>query len=85
MVFWQKPKDENDILFLAEKNCTVVSHELSHEFLRQQKFNKQADLIHDVWSKHLFGGLPFEQYGRNLESTKDSPYFLTIDASGFRS
>jgi hypothetical protein len=85
IALWQKPKDENDILFLAEKNCTVVSHELSHEFLRQKKFKKHADLIHDVWSKHLFDGLPFEQYGKNFEPTKDSPYFLTIDTSGFRS
>jgi hypothetical protein len=85
MSLWKKPKDQDDILFLAEKNCTVVSHELSHEFLRQQKLKKQVDLIHDIWEKHLFGDHPFEQYGKNFEPTKKEPYFLTIDASSFRS
>ncbi|CAE6495063.1 hypothetical protein [Candidatus Nitrosotenuis uzonensis] len=84
MILWQKPKDEDDILFLAQKNCTVVSHELSHEFLRQNKVKKQSDIVHDAWSKHVFGGLPFEQYGKNFEKTSTNPYFLTIDTSGFR-
>jgi hypothetical protein len=84
MSLWQKPKDQNDILFLAEKNCTVVSHELSHEFLRQKKIKNQADVVHDIWTKHLFNNLPFEQYGKNFEPTTGTPYFLTIDASRFR-
>ena len=33
MVLWQSPKESNDTLFLAEKNCTTVSHELIHEML----------------------------------------------------
>lgn len=85
MSLWQKPKSKNDILFLAEKNCTVVSHELSHEFLRQKKIKKQAEMIHDIWSQHLFNDLPFEKYGKNFERTDSKPYFLTIDASSFRS
>jgi hypothetical protein len=84
MVFWQRPKDDDSVLFLAEKNCTIVSHELSHEFLRQKKLKNQAEQIHEVWTKHLFNDLPFEQYGKNFEQTKNDPYFLTIDASGFR-
>jgi hypothetical protein len=84
MVFWQRPKDDDSVLFLAEKNCTTVSHELSHEFLRQKKLKNQAERVHEVWTKHLFNGLPFEQYGKNFEQTKNDPYFLTIDASGFR-
>jgi hypothetical protein len=85
MSLWQQPKNQDDISFLAEKNCTVVSHELSHELLRQKKIKKQTELVHDVWSQHLFVGLPFEQYSKNFEPTKNSPHFLTIDASSFRS
>jgi hypothetical protein len=84
MSLWQRPKDQNDALFLAEKNCTVVSHELSHEFLRQKKTKNQVELVHDVWTKHLFDELPFEQYGKDFEPTTNDPYFFTIDASSFR-
>ncbi len=35
MILWVKPKDDN-ILLTCQKNCTVVSHELSHEILRQK-------------------------------------------------
>jgi hypothetical protein len=83
MIFWQRPKD-HDALFLAERNCTAVSHELSHEFLRQKKVKNQAERIHDIWTKHLFNDLPFEQYGKNFEPVKTDPYFLTIDASSLR-
>ncbi len=85
MILWQKPKDENDILFLAQNNCATVSHELAHEFLRQKKIKKQAELVHDVWSKHIFAEHPFELYGKNFEKTTTDPYFMTIDASGFMS
>lgn len=85
MTLWQKPKDENDILFLAEKNCTLVSHELAHVFLLKKKFKKHAETIHDVWSQHTFNNLPFEHYDKNFEKTKDAPYFMTIDSTGFGS
>ncbi|HWP78709.1 MAG TPA: hypothetical protein VNL34_03555 [Candidatus Nitrosotenuis sp.] len=85
MVFWQKPENQDDVLFLAEKNCTTVSHEIAHEFLRQKKFKKQVETIHDVWSKHLFNSLPFEQYDENFEPSAKNPYFMTIDTSSFRS
>lgn len=85
MVLWQKLKNENELLLTCQKNCTVVSHELSHEFLRQQKIKKQFEIVHDVWSKHIFDNLPFEQYGKNFEPTKNDSYFLTIDTSNFRS
>ena len=42
MVFWQPPKNQNDTLFLAEKNCTVVSHELLHELLRKIRTQKTS-------------------------------------------
>ncbi|QLH09483.1 hypothetical protein [Candidatus Nitrosotenuis sp. DW1] len=85
MTLWQKPKDEGDILFLAEKNCTLVSHELAHVFLLKKKFKKHAEVIHDVWSQHTFNNLPFEHYDKNFEKTTGEPYFMTIDSSGFGS
>ncbi len=85
MTLWQKPKDQNDILFLAEKNCTIVSHELSHVFLMKKNPKKQAEAIHDVWTQHTFNALQFEHYDKNFEKTKDAPYFMTIDTAGFGS
>ena len=81
LVFWQKPKQENDTLFLAEKNCTTVSHEILHEQLRISKHKKFIQVVHDVWTKHLFEQLEFEQYGENFQKTEDKPTFLTMDTS----
>ena len=84
MVWWQQPKNFEDVLFLAEKNCTVVSHELAHELLRQTGYKRYIDDVHDVWTKHFYADLPFEQYGKNFEKTSDKPMFLTLDTSSFR-
>ena len=81
MVFWRRPPEQDDWLFLAEKNCTTVSHELAHELLRQAGHKRHATDIHDVWTRHLFGGLEFEQYDRNNARTKSRPRFLAIDLS----
>ena len=83
MVWWQPPKDPNDTLFMAEKNCTSVSHEIAHEVLRQLNYKKYVDEVHDVWTKHLFQNLFFEQYGSDFKKTDDKPMFLTLDTSGF--
>ncbi|NIP62151.1 MAG: hypothetical protein GWN01_15910 [Nitrosopumilaceae archaeon] len=83
MVWWQEPKDQNDALFLAEKNCTTVSHEICHEMLRQKGHKKFIEDIHDVWVKHFYDNLPFEQYNEKFEETNEKPRFLTIDASKF--
>jgi hypothetical protein len=83
MVWWQEPKKQDDTLFLAENNCTTVSHELAHELLRQAKHKKFVEDVHDVWTQHLFNHLPFEQYGKNLEKTDTEPMFLTLDMSSF--
>ena len=84
MSLWELPKNEGDTLFLAEKNCTTVSHEIAHELLRQTGNKKYIELVHDVWTRHLFDNLPFEQYGKDFEKTTIKPYFLTIDTSSFR-
>jgi len=79
MVLWRKPENQDDTLFLAEKNCTTVSHELSHELLRQQGKKKQKDTVHEVWDDHLFRDVPFNQYDSNFKKTEGKPMFLTLD------
>jgi len=81
MVFWQRPKETNDTLFLAEKNCTTVSHELLHELLRISGHKKFIQVVHDIWTKHLFEQLEFEQFGEDFQKTNDKPTFLTMDTS----
>ena len=81
MVCWQPFKESNDILFLAEKNCTTVSHELLHELLRISKHKKFIQEVHDIWTKHLFEQLEFEQYGEDFQKTDGKPMFLTMDTS----
>ena len=83
MALWQKPKIKNDRLFLAEKNCTVVSHEICHEMLRVKKYKRYIEDVHDVWTQHLFNNLPFEQFDNSFLKTDDKPKFLAIDTSSF--
>ena len=81
MVFWRRPKAQDDWLFLAEKNCTTVSHELAHELLRQAGYKRYGTDVHDIWTRHLFDGLEFEQYSKDFERTDAEPWFLAIDLS----
>jgi len=83
MVWWQAPKDQDDLMFLAEKNCTTVSHELAHELLRHSGNKNYVDVVHDVWTKHMFANLPFEQYDKDFKKTIKKPLFLTLDTSSF--
>lgn len=84
MIWWKKPNDPSDTLYLARENCTAVSHEISHEMLRQAKNKKFIEVVHDVWTKHYHADLPFEQYDKNFQKTNDLPMFLTLDTSNFR-
>ena len=79
MIKWVAPPNQDDMLFLAEKNCAVVSHEIAHELLRQSGYKRFMEDIHEVWGKHLFGDFPFEQYGEDFELTSKKPSFLTLD------
>jgi len=81
MVFWQPLKESQNTLFLAEKNCTTVSHELLHEMLRILGHKKHLQEVHDIWTKHLFEQLEFEQYDENFQKTTGKPMFLTMDTS----
>jgi hypothetical protein len=81
MIFWQTPKEPDDTLFLAEKNCTTVSHELIHEQLRIVGHKKFIQDVHDVWTKHFYEQLEFDQYGEDFQKTDDKPVFLTMNTS----
>jgi hypothetical protein len=81
MTFWQSPKEPNDTLFLAEKNCTTVSHEIVHELLRLSGHKKFIHDVHDVWTKHFYEQLEFDQYGEDFKQTDNKPMFLTINTS----
>ncbi len=83
MVFWQAPKESDDTLFLAEKNCTTVSHELLHELLRISGYKKFIQEVHDVWTKHLFEQLEFDQYSEDFQRTDGKPSFLTMNTTQF--
>jgi hypothetical protein len=82
MIWWQ-PGIKDNISFLAEKNCTVVSHELAHEFLRQSNNKNYVELVHEIWTKHLFAALPFEYYDETFKKTDKIATFSTIDTSEF--
>ncbi len=83
MVWWQHAKDNYHDPQLAHKNCAIVSHELSHELLRQQKNKHYIDIVHQIWSQHFLGDLEFQQYDENFCITKKNPKFLTIDTTKF--
>lgn len=84
MIHWQQPKNPNDTLFLAEKNCTTVSHEIAHEMLRSIGHKKHTSIVHDIWTKHFYDQLNFEQYGADFKPTDDKPMFLTIDTASLK-
>lgn len=84
MAHWQRPRGVQGTPFLAEKNCTTVSHELAHELLRQRGYKRFIPDVHDIWTKHFHAGLPFETYDADFCRTQDSPVFMTLDASIFR-
>ena len=60
-----------------------MSHELAHELLRQSGYKRYIEDVHEVWQKHLFGGIQFEQYGEDFELTSKKPSFLTMNTDLF--
>ncbi len=85
MVQWIKSPQRDDLNYMMETNCPKVSHELAHEFLRQAGFKNYKELVHDIWDKHLFASLPFEQYDANHKQTEKDALFATLDTSSLRS
>ena len=83
MIRWEKPKEGDDELLLAEKNCTAISHEIAHELLRQSGYKRYIEDVHETWQKHLFGGIPFEQYGEDFEITSEKRSFIAMNTDLF--
>ena len=83
MIKWGKPKDQDGISFLAERNCAATSHEIAHEILRQIGHKRYIEDVHDAWQKHLFGAIPLEQYGEDFKITTKEPSFLALDTTLF--
>ena len=81
MALWQKPPNGYDELFLAEKNCTVVSHEICHEMLRRKNYKRYIEDVHDIWTKHLFSDYQFIQYDENFSVTDSKPKFLAMNVN----
>lgn len=89
LAYWQTPDDtcRDTDLFFAEKNCTVVSHEILHEMLRIRRYRRHIQDVHDIWTQHLFSQLPFVQYDNShrIAVNDAKPSFLVMDTSGFAS
>jgi len=84
MIWWQKSPKKGDIEFLREKNCTKVSHELAHEFLRMAKFKNYKEIVHEIWDKHLFASQPFEHYDASYKRSENDALFATLDTSSLK-
>jgi hypothetical protein len=52
--------------------------------LRIKGHKKYIHDVHDVWTKHFYDQLEFQQYGEDFQSTEGKPLFLTMDISNFK-
>lgn len=77
MILWKK----TDSIGGLAKNCSTVSHELAHELLRKRGHKRYTQDVHDLWTRHLFDGLSFDQYDDSLEKCESDPSFLAIKIS----
>lgn len=77
MVVWSRKKEFDEKHMI--NNSSIVSHELAHELLRQKKHGKYVEDVHDVWTRHLFGGLEYIGYDEKFNITQENPMFLTLD------
>ncbi|MFZ0183940.1 MAG: hypothetical protein WBV92_09665 [Nitrosotalea sp.] len=85
MVQWTKSPQRDDIHHMMETNCPKVSHEITHEFLRQAGYKNYKELVHEIWDKHLFASLPYEHYDSNYLQTENNALFATLDTSSLHS
>lgn len=84
MVWWQRPPggpDAPSLQFMAERNCTAVSHVLAHEILRQKGHSRYVPAVHDIWTRHHYSDLRFVGYGRDHKRSDRSPAFLVMDTA----
>jgi hypothetical protein len=89
MVYWDRPKNSlsnsERIKFFADKNCTKISHLISHEIMRMMGKPRRTyfEAIHDLWQKHTEGDLPFLLFNERFESVAigERYHFATVDLS----
>ncbi len=87
MVYWDRPKNSlsnsERIKFFADKNCTKISHLISHEIMRMMGKPRRTyfEAIHDLWQKHTEGDLPFLLFNERFESVAigERYHFATVD------
>ena len=87
IAYWERSKDPLSDLertkFYADKNCTRVSHVLTHEILRMKGKPRKVyfDGVHELWDKHTYDLLPFQYFNNKFERvSKNNPYsFVAID------
>ena len=88
MATWHRPKPPHSSSggnekYFADNNCAQISHVISHEFLRRSGKKRKIyfDGIHNLWSRHLDGSVPFLYYNRQFKMvSKSSEYrYVTID------
>lgn len=75
MVRW---RGSGETRTMAE-DCAAVSHVMAHELLRRRGVRGYRDLVHDVWTRHFYDGLPLCGYDSSY-ARSDDPKFLTLDA-----
>lgn len=84
VVKWRYYDGDGDLVrFLAEENCTRVSHIILHEYargMRKQERRLYTDAIHDQWDKHIMNIDEFEFYNERYErvSRDDNFMFATM-------
>ena len=87
LVKWDyyNPKKGNIIKFLADENCSKVSHIILHEMIRHFASKRDVrkryhDAIHEQWRKHMLEDEEYEYYNDRYERvSKDSNYtFATM-------
>ncbi len=74
--------------FLADANCSNISHVLSHEVLRMKgrKRNEYFDSVHHLMDRHIYEDLPYVYFDNQFKIvSKNSPYrFVTLDKAAIQ-
>ncbi|MEM2856537.1 MAG: hypothetical protein QW416_05485 [Candidatus Nitrosocaldaceae archaeon] len=80
LVKWRYYEGNNDLVkFLAEENCSKVSHIILHEVarnMRKEERKKYYDAIHEQWDRHIMNIDEFEYYNERYERVSKSSNFM---------
>lgn len=82
LVKWRYYEGNNDLVkFLAEENCSKVSHIILHEVarnMRKEERKKYYDAIHEQWDRHIMNIDEFEYYNERYERVSKSSNFMFV-------